>query len=270
MKRKMLVAMLGVCLMLSGCGGGKDAGPAGGTSTEPEEVVAEEPEETVPEDPEEEVPPKTYVEENGLEFSQDTAYTLQAVRYNGEDDMFYDFIDERLVLESIQIEPSETEGYQTVTIESSASGEIWSNVAEYKDHLNLKRFVLCEMYTGRIVPSAPTDNDMQIEYGMEVEWEGETYQISYTENTEWEWGDWFDVEPGIGNMTGTIHVTCIVTVPEGYDGLLLWASPHREWDGKSSDAGVVDETEQYIMDEWEEGDYLLRVGDLYEILNASE
>ncbi len=278
MKRKVLMMIFAVNIALAGCSGGRKTQPDPDTSSgqveEPAEIFGPQlPEEPVEnEDPEpveeaEEEPPQTYVEEHGLEFCQDTSLTLQAVRYNGDDDMSYDFIDEQLKLESIRIEPSETEGYQTVIIDSSVSGDAWRNGIEDKNHLSLKRFVLCEMYTGRIIPGAATEDDMQIEYGMEVEWEGENYHIGYTENTEWEWSDWEEVDTGIWNEKGTMHVTCKVTVPEGYDGLMLWAAPKREWDGRNDNAGVVDETEVYLFDEWKDGDYLIRVSDMYEILN---
>lgn len=275
MKRKVLMMIFAVSLALAGCSG-KDAEPVRGTSSEPVEAPVEtpepepavEPEEAEAEEPEEEEPPKTYVEEHGLEFCKDTFLTLQAVRYSGDDDMLYDFIDEQLNLESIRIEPSETEGYQTVIIDYSVSGNTWNNGSEYKDHLRLKRFVLCEMYTGRVIPNASTENDMQIEYGMEVEWEGESYHISYIENTEWEWIDWEEVDAGIWNGTGIMHVSCKATVPEGYDGLILWVAPVREWNGKGEDeAGVINETEMYLMDEWKDGDYLINVNDMYKLLN---
>lgn len=281
MKRKMLLVLLAVGLTLSGCSGGKNAPSSGGTAEEPVEEPAKEPEEVVPEEqeeqepveePEEEALPLTYVEEHGLEFSQEVSFTIQGDRYDQNNLSDYEFTDLDETILSVDVEDSETEGYEIVTIKTSAFG--YSGIFGDSSRLVLEApsMRVCDIYTGRVAVMRGTMQDAEMTAGKDLEWAGESYSIEHTVNVEWDFADWTTDAQGNDVVPGTCYATYTITVPKGYDGLGLVIYPITK--GPSGDESVtgsvtVDVTEQYIMDEWTEGSYLFRVSDLYEMLNET-
>lgn len=279
--KKLLVCILAMLILMTGCSG-KDTQPAGGTSTEPEvvetpaeepeEVVAEEPEETAPEEPEEEVPPQTYVEENGLEFCQDTTFTIQGTRYNPDNLSDYEFtnIEEKIL--SIDVEDSETEGYEVITIKTSGFGYSGVFGDAQRIALLVPGMSACDTYTGKVAKMKSTLQDAKMSASNEIEWNGETYSIEYETAVEWDFGDWTTDAEGNDVVPGTCYADHTITIPKGYDGLGLVVYPNIEGPSGDSVTGSVDVdvAEEYIMDKWIEGSYLFKVSDLYEILNASE
>lgn len=209
-------------------------------------------------------PLKTYVEENGLKFCQDTAFTLQGTRADYENISDYEVIDTDSEITGITIEDAETEGYQTVTINVTSSGYVWSDgKGNRRTYLTLPNVSLCDIYSGRVIPGAATLGDMVVEYNTEIEWEGETYTIGYVSDVKWTQGEWMD-----DICLGTCEITYIVAIPEGYDGLALRTSAVTEPEPPEESDGVVDDTEEkYIMDDWDDSSLLIRVSDVYESVN---
>lgn len=214
-------------------------------------------------------PLKTYVEENGLKFCQDTAFVIQGVRYNTEDSSDYEVIDTDMEITGITIEDAETEGYQTVKINYTSSGYTWDDDAGHlRLSLALPGVDLCDIYSGRIMPYASTYGDMVVEYNTEIEWEGETYTIGYVKDVKRTTGEWMEDNEGCWIHLNTFEVTYIVTIPEGYDGLALYTGAITEPVLPEEIDGVVDDTEEeYIMDDWGDSSLLIRVSDVYESVN---
>ena len=127
---------------------------------------------------------------------------------------------------------------------------------------------ICDMYTGRIVPGADLDGDMQIEYRTELEWEGEPYFISYLMDTRSEQGEWVgDIVNGF--LSDLTHYdTYSVTVPKEYDGLALLFNSQEEY--REQEIGVIHEEERYILDLWEDDSRLIRVSDLIQAEEKQE
>lgn len=297
MKKFQLIAagILSICLFASGCGStaAETASDSVGISESEEENIQPETEDAVEaedasqeteiaeaEETEEEAEPLTYVEENGLTFSQELSGTMQGCRYNSDDITDYEFIDTEWEITGITIEDAEEEGYLTVTVEAVNSGYIWVEILEdgtehYRSYIVVSALHVCDMYTGIIVPTAATWGDMSYDYSAEVEWEGQTYSIGYTDSISWESGDWlWDPTDWIegDNEKYTkykaAHTTLNITIPEDYDGLaFLWA-PVTEPPEEDEDYGEVDDSEtKYLMDEWEDGCALILMQDAYEALN---
>lgn len=67
----------------------------------------------------------------------------------------------------------------------------------------------------------------------------------------------------------TAHRTFIITIPKGYDGLAVQVNPYIEGPSAHNDEYNVfdNEAEEYILDDWREGSVLMRVSDLYNVLN---
>ena len=270
MKRKFTALVFMFILLgtlLAGCSKFKKDTPVDSDAVEEEvetETVEPEAEKEPESEPEEKKPVLTYAEENKLEFQSETSFALKGIRLDPEHPEEYEVIDTDVEISDVTVEDAEEKGYQIISIELMQSGEIRSNGDDKKLVLGFSGIVLCDSYTGRIVPGADTDEDMQIESQAELEWEGESYTIRYQEDISWDQGGGIrDEENGyISVMTESI--TCKVTIPKDYDGLVLFFQPVNEY--REQEIGVVQEEEKYILDEWEDGCLLIRVSDLIEKL----
>lgn len=268
---RLVVGMLGVVLI--GCGNtatettSENAVEQTVEENAVEEVVETEVEETTEstEEPEveeepEEVIPKTYAEENGLEFYEGSAFTTQGVAYNPDDISEYIAMDVPVEFTSIGIEDDEEDGYRKVIIEAVKEVKCPS-----KYYIWVPSTEVWDIYTGRVVPSADTWNDMTVEYDTELEWNENTYSIGYTYTTEW------DMPVIDGYYDGACTSTIVIKIPEDYDGLALYVAPSTEPPEEDKEYGVVDDSEEeYLLDDWKDGTYLLRVSDLYRLLNGQE
>lgn len=279
MRRKMLSVALCLCLVsgvLTGCGdAGSDkesvaANASVGTQEEVVQQTSESTTEPTPESTSESTPESEpepvlpYVEENGLEFSRETSFILQGFRCNDENLSDYEAIDTEFKIVDVTVEDAEEEGYQIITVKSEVSGYIWDTG---EDESRLVMFVsdlgICDMYTGRVMPSARTFGEMGYNTeNIEFEWDGDVYTIGYTKDIKTHQGEW-EEENGEWFCLAAFSDTYVITISDGYDGLTLLVKPETTPpDEQDGEYGVVDETEKYILDDWGDNCYLLRVSDL--------
>lgn len=287
MKRKVLMMIFAVSFALAGCSS-KDAESVRGTPSEPveepaetsepevleETPPAEEPEEAEAEEPEEEEPPKTYVEEHGLEFYEGTEFTVQGSRHVENDLSDFDFTEVEEKILNISKDVSETEGFEVVTIETSSFGYVGMFGDSQRLVLTVPSMKICDLYTGRLALLSGTMQDAELRADGELEWNGETYSIEYATNIEWDFADWTTDAQGNDVVPSTCYATYTITIPEGYDGLALAVYPVTEGPSETeavTGSAEVETVEKYIMDDWKDGSYLIRVDDLYGMLGeASE
>ena len=216
-------------------------------------------------------PLPTFVDENGLEFSQGTSYTVQGYNCNSDNLSNYEFIDVDVSITGITIEDGE-EGYQTVTISRTATGYIWEDsTGNNRLYINIPDFQIFDIYSGEALPRESTIwGDMSTENYTELEWKGETYTIGYIEGSNWTQGEWTYSNDGSGTSSMTWDTTYVITIPEGYDGLALYTRSFTKPPAESTETEEAEETADTIDDTedvW--GDYFMfRVSDIYELLNS--
>ncbi len=218
---------------------------------------------------------QSYVEQNGLQFYSGTWFTTQGVWYDSENRSDFGCIGGVDVsINDITIRDAEKEGYQVVTIYTSMTGYISMNeqIASYWDTLtNMKMpgVEICDIYTGRVLPSAATSGDVELVNTANLTWGGITYSIDYIHEINGNWDDELDEwnEDGILYKGGLANVVQTITIPKGYDGLAIRIVPITEGTSPNQEYNVFDNTtEGYILDDWKEGSYLMRVSDLYNLM----
>ena len=287
MKNKKLKTLtFGISLLLLSACGNNGAEPVVSVPPEQagvEEHVIEEPvrkePDTVSEGKEEaeeiveEVAEKTektglsYIEENGLEFCGRTSLTIAGVRMNPNDASDYEVIDSDWRITGITVEEKE-DGGRTITVEQKATGYTWtsSDWKEARTNIIMPGGLFCDIYTGKII-SASTGM-----YGgypvrnitTEIEWDGETYDVTRSQLAEWGYGEWNPDGEGGNILPCTLSLTDTLEVDEGYDGLAMILEPLTAPADLSKEAGKVEKGEEnHILDFLDEDGYLFRIDDAY-------
>lgn len=215
---------------------------------------------------------QSYVEQNGLQFYPGTMFKTQGYRCD-PDSLYQDFefIDVDGAVNGITICNADKEGYQAVTISSLRSGYAMDRY-EGPGRINIvtPSIHICDIYTGKVLPSAFTDGDTALVNSTNLSWEGISYSLDYAQDVVWNWGEWSDWnDMGLRYALGTAIGTNTIAIPMGYDGLAILVSPITEKPDPDWGFNVFDnDNEKYILDEWKDGSYLMRVSDLYNILNG--
>lgn len=244
MYRKKIVAVLITALMFSLVACGKDTEESTSVDSEPTEESSEE----IPTETKSAVP---YVEENGLTFTDRAKVQTKGTLCVGEDTDNADIIDVDWEIANISISDAEDD-VKTITIEQNVYGYIWTDGDIFKTNLNLPSAMLCDIYTGKIIPLAEESTTT------EIEWEEKKYSIETTESVFWEDGDWDNdwVEDSNGGerLSSTLKVTDTIKISKDYDGLALALIPIT--DVNDSNIG------SYIKDIWKDGSYLFNVNDM--------
>ncbi len=211
----------------------------------------------------------SYVEQNGLSFYQGTSYPTQgyvSVESNPEE---FEFISADGTINSISICDANKEGYQIVTISNSTSGLWTATAGEYYDMITLPGVALCDIYTGQIFPDASTYGDVELVNTTILNWGEQSYPIDYIQDVNWVDSEWIEPDEDEPYKIKTYNQAWTVAIPKGYDGLALRTGILTEAPNSDEEYNTFDnDTVEYIMDEWKDGRYLIRVSDLYNILNG--
>lgn len=259
------VLILAMMLTVAGCGSGTEPEAAEmGAEVTPEAPDAEVTEiETVdldeaadakateePEVAEEEVgePEEilTYVEENGLEYTTEWGFETTGYALNAMDHADHVNVPVWFELSDISVEDAEEEGFKVVTVKQNVTGYRWFDGREKKTDVLFPSVAVADSYTGQIIPSNMTHYDEVLEGDGDIEWKDNTWNISYTEESKWDFeNEWKPLSDG--NFAGwcTFHDTLTITIPEDYDGLVLLLPPVSLLT-ESIEAG------EHILDYWGE------------------
>lgn len=207
------------------------------------EKEAEEPEAT--EEPEEET--LTYVEENGLEYTDKWGFQTKGYALNSMNHSDFVTVDVWFEISDITVDDAEEDGFKVVTVKQTITGYRWFDGREKKTDVLFPSVAVADSYTGLIIPGETTHYDEVLEeYGADIEWDGETWHISYVEEAEWDYeNEWKPLSDG--NFAGwcTVYDTLTITIPETYDGLVLVLPPIY-----LSKESV--EPDEHILDYWGE------------------
>lgn len=223
-----------------------------------------------PEETEEEEPPVvSYAEENGLEFCKDTVITVQGTRadINDEDDI--EQVDAEWIIKSIDISEPEN-GFQTITIQHECTGYLWTDQSSrFLFNISMPSARYCDLNSGKCFPTIIMGEDGKMGYQTMVEWDGQVYEINYTEGVEWNDGtEWTPDGKGGYILPSTMCITDTLCVTEGYEGLGMILSPLTLDAISDKSYGVHDEQEFFIREilELDEGSIPFDMMEVYKIL----
>ena len=184
-------------------------------------------EETATPEPTEEPEPLTYVEENGLEYTEEWGFETVGYALNAMDHADYIDVPVWFSISDISVEDAEEDGFKVVTVKQEITGYRWFDGREKKTDVLFPSLLLADAYTGLIIPNETTHYDeVMDEHSLDVEWEDETYHISYKEDAKWDMeNEWKPLSDGnfAGWLTG--YDTLTIKIPENYNGLTLLLPP---------------------------------------------
>lgn len=216
--------------------------------------------------------PQPYADANGLEFFKDISFTSKGIRYNVDMPEDYETIDADVEITDIMIEDADSGKEQTVTITYTVKGRI----SHDRLAIVVPHFRIWDIYTGGIVPDASILKDGQVSGSVTLEWDGVAYSIGQEKYSQWEQHGWDEnVDGGTSVMENTLVV--VITVPKDYDGLALYMGFEDEYrklhygnNGENSEGDGGEAAIRYILDTFEDGDYLIKVRDAFEMLSPSD
>lgn len=123
-----------------------------------------------------------------------------------------------------KIEADTKEGYNKVTFVVAVTGEI--NWEDENGHVGYNTLALgtglYDVYSGQSFYGADKKGSGSGEYAMTIELDGVSYEITYTDNVKYDWGEWVETEDN-ATLTVTVTNSYEIHVPEEYDGLVYCA-----------------------------------------------
>lgn len=132
-------------------------------------------------------------------------------------------------------------------------------------------FGVGDFYTGIEVPARSSYDDETLEFSKDYEWNGNTYSICYSINTDIDAykSDWEMVDEYMWcmNYEYTINRVYTITIPEGYDGLVLKIRRNGRTEvslaGATEETKKISNTESYLLDTSKPEDYIFyRISDI--------
>ncbi|MCM1224201.1 MAG: hypothetical protein NC548_58090 [Lachnospiraceae bacterium] len=193
---------------------------------------------------------QSYFEENGIVVADaPVACTVDMVIYNADNPETYckttDAVWEQLDCYS---EPAEEEGYRLICLELLTTFQCEYDAAQDVYYsINLRSMAMFDWYTGQKFPGRGMERDDAYEVNVPLEVDGVSYDVSYSEDTRFEYDEWVVDDNGNGTITGRCYLTYRFKVPDGYDGLVFAAVPCREYG--EVDTETVDDSVYYAADE---------------------
>ena len=283
MKKKILTLVLAVttAAMLAGCGKAQET--AGGNAEETvqtQETAGDNAEETAPEEtaePEcahewveatyaapktcsvcgttEGEPKQSYFDEHGVDVPDGPVdCTVDYIYYNTDNPETYCKVGDSVITQTdCYAEPADEEGYQNVHLMLTMALEPGTYYDAAEDVNYTYAAYSCgiyDWYTGRMLPARYLDGDDAQEYAVTLDIDGVSYEVSYSQEVSWDWGEWVPDEAGNATHSATVTFEYIFRIPEGYDGLVYGAIPKREYTGEPDTETVLglDEDEAVYAD----------------------
>ena len=176
---------------------------------------------------------QSYFEEHGVEVPDaPVSCTVDALNYNGDNPEEYQMATDG-TWEQIDCyaEPAEDDGYQLVCLELCVTSlnHYYATQDIYYD-CSRNFMNIFDWYTGRMFPSHDlSENSGAFDYSTTLEIDGLSYDVSYTKEMQWEFGDFTYADNGDATKPVKCYYTITFKVPIGYDGLVFAAIPEGEY-----------------------------------------
>lgn len=177
-------------------------------------------------------PKKSYFEEHGENVPDaPVACTVNVVNKVSENPEEYQMVTDG-VWEQIDCysEPAEEEGYQLIYLVLSETSQNHYYAAQdiyYNSTFNRER--VFDWYTGRMFPVRGMENNDAFDFSTTLDIDGISYNVSYTKDVQWEWGDAVFDDNGDATESAKCYIAYTFKVPEDYDGLVFAAIPTNEY-----------------------------------------
>lgn len=199
-------------------------------------------------------PKQSYFEEHGEEVADaPVACTVNGVIYNSDNPKEYQMTTDA-VWEQIDCysEPAEEDGYQLVHLKLCLTVQNYYDAAQNITYGGgrIDRGIY-DWYTGRMLPDRLMSDDDAFDYSITLDIDGVSYDVSYTQEMQWEYGDIVYADNGDATMSAKGYFVYTFNVPEGYDGLVFAAIPYDEYAEVESETvfGATEEDAKYAFDE---------------------
>lgn len=203
---------------------------------------------------------QSYFEEHGVEVPDaPVSCTVDVLNHNGDNPEEYQMATDG-TWEQIDCytEPAEDDGYQLVCLELCVTSlnHYYATQDIYYD-CSRNEMYLFDWYTGRMFPSHDLSKNSDVfDYNTTLEIDGLSYDVSYTKEMQWEFGDFTYADNGDATKPAKCYCTITVKVPMGYDGLVFAAVPVGEYREMNTETfSGVEESIYAPLDESDE-DYL--------------
>lgn len=216
---------------------------------------------------------QSYFEEHGVEVPDaPVSCTVDAVIYNPDNpEKFQRVVDCVWEQTDCYTEPADEDGYQLVHLEMVNTTQLYYDAAEGGDYYrNWLSLAVYDWYTGRMLPARNMKDDDASEYIISLEIGGDSYDVSYTKDLQWEQDDWVHDDAGNGSSNLKGISSYVFKVPEGYDGLVFAAIPKREYTEDSEDTETVSGVEEAEYAPMDENDEYYVEGIKYFRINRSD
>lgn len=174
---------------------------------------------------------RNYFDANGIPILQETpeTLTLDYIAYVKDDPSTFLLRKGEFRVDQYTVEPAEAEGYQVVTLQTTASLDPYLSAETGTSYGQVRwTYGIYDYYTGRQFPRRDTVGSAFNEYTQTISYHGMEYPVSYTHTSLWTFGQhWESQEDGSSILPGTCQETWTFTIPSGYNGLVygLFASP---------------------------------------------
>lgn len=209
---------------------------------------------------------QSYFDEHGVEVADaPVACTVDVLNYNYDNPEKYHMTTDG-TWEQIDCysEPAEEDGYQLIHLGLCVSSQTHYYAAQdiYYNASGNKSLIY-DWYTGHMLPDRQMINNDVFDYSITLVVDGISYDVSYTKEIQWEFGDFVLADNGDATASANCYCAYTFKVPDGYDGLVFAAIPRNEY--TEPDAETVSETDEndaiYAFDEnhYTEGTKFFRI-----------
>ena len=216
--------------------------------------------------------PEPYCVKNNMTFEKledmDLPFAISFTE-NGEvvdiDGMWIEARPAHYTFGEITVGPSEQEGYIKVTIpyEVAMSARIYADtsvsggMAPFHYNCTYLMYGVGDYYTGIVVPARDTIESEGADFFQEYEWEGNTYSIAYSYDTNDFGASFSDLESEdyiiyYMECFDRVDVISTITIPEEYDGAVLFINRNGSTDVFIDEE--IDTEEEYLLEDEDDAD----------------
>ena len=233
--------------------------------------------------------PMPYAEEHGIVIENKTEYDVSFIHYLREMDSYEEaeypgLTSENqactLIIDSVTQKDADEQGYTTFTVQYhldyAVKQSVDINVTDTSAPVYwvTPAFSICDYYTGLAGIEQLADENGIGE--TVLNWQGEEIKVRFSVQSGYseEWGEWYQESDDIYSVLFLCRNehTIVITVPDGYDGIMLcMGKKGLEGQGKAAADKVIQEqgkTGEILESGTPEDAYFVRLTDIAEVIDS--